>query len=108
MGENGHCSYSPDRRWVLNDTYPDAERMQTLLLYEPDTDRRIDLGRFHSPPAFSKDIRCDLHPRWSRDGCQISFDSVHDGTRQLYVMDVADVVGGTQGTQTNTPTRGPG
>ncbi len=32
---DGHCSYSPDRRWILTDTYPDAEHRRTLLLYRP-------------------------------------------------------------------------
>ncbi len=93
-GQDGHCSYSPDRRWVLNDTYPDAEGMRTLMLYEVATDRRIDIGRFlsHSPPL--AELRCDLHPRWNRAGTQVCFDSVHEGSRQIYVVDVEAVVSG--------------
>jgi Tol biopolymer transport system component len=36
----------------------------------------------------------DLHGRWSRDGYRICFDSAFEGRRQLYVTDVADIVGG--------------
>jgi hypothetical protein len=90
---DGHCSYSPDRRWVLTDTYPDEEHMRTLLLYDPAANRRVPLGRFLSPPALTGAFRCDLHPRWSRDGRQVCFDSVHTGERQMYVIDVADIVG---------------
>ena len=36
LTRDGHCSYSPDRRWILNDTYPDADRMQTLMLFRPE------------------------------------------------------------------------
>lgn len=32
--------------------------------------------------------RCDLHPRWRPDGKQIGFNSVREGSRQVYVMDV--------------------
>ena len=53
----------------------------------------IDIGRFYVVPKITGEIRCDLHPRWSRDGRQICFDSVHEGTRQIYVMDVAPIVG---------------
>jgi len=92
---DGHCSYSPDRRWVITDTYPDkAESKRTLMLYQPAANRRVDIGRFLAPAAFGGDIRCDLHPRWSRDGKQVCFDSVHEGTRQMYVADLAALVAG--------------
>jgi len=89
---DGHCSYSPDRRWILTDTYPDAERMRTLILYRPEDDYRVNIGRFFAPKKLDGEIRCDLHPRWSRDGTQVCFDSVHEGTRQIYVVDVEDIV----------------
>ncbi len=84
---DGHCSYSPDGRWVLTDTYPDAAGNRTLIAYHPATNRRVDLGAFYSPPQLRDEIRCDLHPRWSRDGRKICFDSAHEGNRQVYVVD---------------------
>lgn len=30
----------------------------------------------------------DLHPRWSYDGTTVFFDSIHDGSRQIYVVKV--------------------
>lgn len=89
---DGHCSYSPDRRWILTDTYSDSAGMRTLLLYRPRDESRVELGRFLSPPQLAGELRCDLHPRWSRDGRQVCFDSAHEGTRQMYVVDVADVL----------------
>lgn len=92
---DGHCSYSPDGRWILTDTYPDSEEHErTLILYRPDDDHRVDVGRFYSPPELQGEIRCDLHPRWSRDGRRVCFDSMHEGSRQLYVMEVSAVVEG--------------
>lgn len=87
---DGHCSFSPDGRWVLTDTYPDAEHMRTLMLYNWASGERIDIGRFLSPPV-NWEIRCDLHPRWSRDGRKVCIDSVHEGTRQVYVLDVSAI-----------------
>jgi Tol biopolymer transport system component len=94
LTEDGHCSYSPDRQWVLTDTYPDDRHERTLLLYHPESGRRLDLGRFHSPPALEGECRCDLHPRWSRDGRRVCFDSAHEGTRQMYVLDVTQWIEG--------------
>lgn len=90
MPRDGHCSYSPDgaRRFILNDTLPDRERGIDLYVYDTRHRRRTDLGRFWSPPSLINDFRCDLHPRWSRDGRQVCFDSAHEGSRQLYVADV--------------------
>jgi hypothetical protein len=95
LPRDGHCSYSPDRRWVLNDTYPDADRMQTLMLYRPEDDLRVEVGKFHLPPELTGPVRCDLHPRWNRDGTRVCIDSAHvDATRQLYVVDVSAITGG--------------
>lgn len=90
LDRDGHCSYSPDGRWVLTDCYPDpAKPIRTLMLYEPATNRRIDIGHFYSPPELTGEIRCDLHPRWNRDGTQVCLDSAHEGMRQIYVVNVA-------------------
>ncbi len=89
---DGHCSYSPDRRWILTDTYPDEQNFRTLILFRPEDGLRVDIGRFYSPPHLSGPIRCDLHPRWSRDGLSVCIDSAHEGTRQVYVINVSEVV----------------
>jgi hypothetical protein len=90
----GHCSYSPDRRWILTDQYPAPKtRERALILYDPAMDRRIDIGRFYAPPALDGPTRVDLHPRWSRDGRQVCIDSVHEGSRRMYVGDVSAIVG---------------
>jgi hypothetical protein len=37
-------------------------------------------------------LHCDLHPRWSPNGEKISFDSIHEGTRQIYVLNVKEII----------------
>jgi hypothetical protein len=89
---DGHCTYSPDLRWILTDTYPDAEKKRTLLLYDPAEKQRVDIGRFYAPPELSGELRCDLHPRWNRAGTQVCIDSLHEGQRQMYALDASAVV----------------
>ncbi len=92
--EDGHCTFSPDKCWVLNDTYPDSYQLRTLMLFHPESNKRIDLARLYSPKdKWWGEIRCDLHPRWNRDGTQVCIDSVHNGQRQMYVLDVSRIVG---------------
>lgn len=96
MPLNGHCTYLSDNDWVLNDTYPQGEeRLQDLYLYHVPSDRRVDLGRFHSPEAYTETLRCDLHPRSSPDGSKVVIDSAHGGNgRQMYLFEVGEITGG--------------
>jgi hypothetical protein len=88
---DGHMTYSPDGQWLLTDEYQGGDNKQPLLLFHLATKRLIEVGRFGAP--LRGEIRCDLHPRWSRDGKQVCFDSTHEMTRQMYVADVGEVVG---------------
>ncbi len=89
---DGHPSFSPDRRWILTDTYPDKSRKQHLLLYEVATKKLVEVGSFFAPLKFSNALRCDLHPRWSPDGQQISIDSTYEGKRMTYILDVSSLI----------------
>ena len=74
---------------MLTDTYPDAESRRSLMVFDWERGRRIDLGRFFSLPLESP-VRCDLHPRWSRDGTRVCIDSTHEGERQMYVLHLGE------------------
>jgi len=94
MTVNGHCTYLPGQRWILNDTYPDRDRNQNPYLYEVRTGRRVPLGHFHAGSEYAGEWRCDLHPRFSPDGKKVVIDSTHGGNgRQLYFIDISSIVG---------------
>lgn len=85
---DGHCSYSPDRKWLMSDEYPDKQGNRALFLFEPATQRLEEAGRFYGPFPSDHETRTDLHARWNRDGSQICIDSIHEGPRAMYVLDV--------------------
>lgn len=94
MTVNGHCTYLPGSRFILNDTYPDKQRNQHPYLYDTQTGARHPLGHFLSPAEYNGEWRCDNHPRSSPDGTKVVIDSPHGGQgRQLYLIDVAGIVG---------------
>lgn len=95
LTENGHMTFSPiDTNWLLSDTYPDPRTNERLLiLYDLKRGVRHDLGSLYTDPGLRKENRCDLHPRWSRDGGSVCIDSVHEAERQMYIVDVSSITG---------------
>lgn len=93
LTRDGHLSYLPGGRFLLNDTYPGRERIQHPHLFELETGRVVPLGHFHSPPEYRGEWRCDTHPRFSPDGRQVVIDSTHEGEgRQMYRIDLSGLV----------------
>ncbi len=92
---DGHLTYVPGtgNQWILNDSYPDRQRLQHLHLFHIPTNRRVALGHFPLPPEYQGEWRCDLHPCASRDGKSVIFDSPHEGGRQVYLVDIREIVG---------------
>ena len=92
LSNDGHPSYCPtDKSLVVFDTYPSRSRVQEVKLGR-DNDTKGDsvkvIARVFSPFKYDNDTRCDLHPRWSRDGKKVCFDSVFEGHRGLYVVEI--------------------
>ena len=91
FAEDNHMSYSPDRKFLVNDTYADIHNMQSLRIYHFETNTCIELGKFYTMPRSVIDIRCDLHPRWNETGSMISFDSTHEGRRGIYLVQFEEI-----------------
>lgn len=85
---DGHPQFSPAENTMVTDSYPDRKRFQYLTNYNLDTGDLRNLAAIKSPFKFRGDIRCDLHPRWNRDGSAICFDSSHTGNRSLCILDL--------------------
>ncbi|WP_394155660.1 hypothetical protein [Loktanella salsilacus] len=116
---DGHPMLNPAHPSViLTDTYPNEAGVRELMLYHEATQTRTDLGVFRKLDdeptkeilaevtahlkatldvamptdiyAFTRSgLHCDLHPRWSADGKTAAFDSIHEGSRQIYAIDVS-------------------
>lgn len=93
QGLAGHLVFSPDGKTMLADTYPSPEQIQTLALVESVTGKFVKLGEFrHSVPEAVGDVRCDLHPRWCRDGKRVTVDSIDDGRRGVYLLELPEKI----------------
>lgn len=88
---DGHCSYSSDNKWMLTDSYPEKDNFRRLFLYNLSEHIACEIGSFYADPSYPAPTRCDLHPNWSRDNRQVCIDSIHEGNRQMYVIDVSGI-----------------
>ncbi len=91
LNTDGHCSYSPDRRYVITDTYPNRKRLASVYLCTENDNKARRIARVFSPFRYDNDCRCDLHPRWNREGTQICIDSIHFGKRGMYVIPIPKI-----------------
>jgi hypothetical protein len=90
---DGHQSYLPGGEWMVYDHYPYQTGDRPLNLLHVPTGRQFEIGRFESPPQYTGEWRCDLHPRHSRDGNSLVIDSAHESDgRQMYMLDISELV----------------
>lgn len=88
--QDGHPMFSPDRKWMITDTYV-FKGQQPLILYSMEDGKRYDVAAFPAHPDFLEpSLKCDLHPRLDRSGRRVAVDSAHSGERQLYVVDIGE------------------
>lgn len=113
---DGHPMTCPtDRNICICDTYPQKDKHRDLFFYDFAKNERQNVGRFfmgnqspdtalfaeytkgvdhkilsimsHKLFSFTRSgLHCDLHPRWNADGTMAIFDSIHEGTRQIYAV----------------------
>ena len=92
MSNDGHPSYSPDGNFIITDSYANRSRLCSLTLLREKVSDGRRIARVFEPFKYDNDTRCDLHPRWNRKGTQICFDSVFEGHRGLYTIDVSNLL----------------
>ena len=115
---DGHPMLNPVwSDWIALDTYPLETGDRELMLLHVPTAKRVELGRYPllteeadsgvvaeveeaireqlsvnfdaEQYAFTRSgLHCDLHPRWDAPGANVVFDSIHEGTRQIYCVEV--------------------
>lgn len=92
LSNDGHPSYCPtDNGLVVFDSYPNRARIADIKLVRDNDVEAKDLrviAKVFAPFKYDNDTRCDLHPRWSRDGKKVCFDSVFEGKRGLYIINI--------------------
>jgi hypothetical protein len=92
LNSDGHQSFINSNEFIT-DTYPDKYRMAKLFRVDIKNDNVKLLSSVYAPKQFQtktyyNHIACDLHPRVSRNGEYVCFDSPRTGKRAIYVMKI--------------------
>lgn len=82
---DGHPSFTPDRRFMFTDTYPDSRHYQSLYVYDIISKKHLLLATFYAYYENSPSS-CDLHPKLSRDGNYLVVDSAYDDKHHMMVF----------------------
>ena len=86
---DGHLVFSPNGKFLCSDGYWNSNKERNFVLIRVEDEAVRSLGTYFVPEEYQEQYsRCDLHARWRPDGSQIAFNSVHEGTRQVYISEV--------------------
>jgi hypothetical protein len=90
---DGHPMIARSHSWLVTDFYPDKSGRLPVILYNAERKEREDAQVFaHRPRSSDTDVKCDLHPRWSRDERMVAVDTCEAGFRQIRILDVSDII----------------
>lgn len=85
---DGHPSIYNNK--MVFDTYPNRQQFKSLFLMDTQSNELSKVLELYEPFKFFGYTRCDLHPRWSKDGKSIFIDSTHTGKRHVYYLNLPD------------------
>ena len=89
LDKDWHCLYSPDGKFMSGETYWTRNFERPWVLVRLSDGMTKPIGSFYVPKEYRPGYwRCDLHARYRPDGRQIAFNSVHEGSRQVYIFDI--------------------
>lgn len=85
--DDGHPTYIESKLAILLDTYPDLFKQRSLLYYNFKKDQTEIIARFDDFDNFTKEFRCDLHPRINNKANRICIDRIINGKRAISIFD---------------------
>ena len=62
--------------------------LKSDVLVDLKNNKTYEVATLYSPLRFRGQVRCDLHPRWDRQGKYVCVDSTSSGKREMIVFEV--------------------
>ena len=84
---DGHPSFTADGRYMITDSYPDAEGFQRLIVFDTATKKALLLARMYAP-FYGTPANCDLHPKLSNGSRLVVVDTVYTGKHKMVAFEI--------------------
>ncbi|MBR3228255.1 MAG: hypothetical protein IKF68_06900 [Erysipelotrichaceae bacterium] len=89
--DDGHPTVL-NERYIITDSYPDYTCRSKLMLIDLKEKKVTVIGEFYSYKKYQDDRRCDLHPRIDNEGNRLTVDSVCQGRRNIFHLDINKMI----------------
>lgn len=97
---SGHPAMHPDGRHIVTDNYPQeplafGDGTVPMRLCDIQTGEDLYLCRIQTVPPYNGEkgeLRVDPHPAWDYSFTRVAFNACPDGTRRLYIADLAGML----------------
>jgi WD40 repeat protein len=89
IGDLHPMTHPADENKIVADSKPDRWGNQQLFIFDIETGQHFHVGSFKNPKEYHGSVRCDLHPRWDREGEYIAVDSTERGKRSLILTRIS-------------------
>lgn len=89
LKEDGHPTFIPSSNDLITDTYPNINRIQSLIYYHFKSNNYSVIHSSYVPDSFKGEIRCDFHPRLSNSGSFVCIDELIDFRRTMKIIDIS-------------------
>ena len=96
LAPGGHPSMEPRCKYLITDAFPDKGRAVALRLVDIAAGKEetvCRLGTIDRNAPANPVFRLAGHPVWSRDYRRVCFQAAPEGVRQLFIADLAKLVG---------------
>jgi len=91
---DGHPMRSPVvKELFVTDSRANRIREDNVVIFNKINCKKVTVARFFMPVAYRDQVRCDLHPRWDREGRYIVADIVSKGRRAMAVVNIQAALG---------------
>lgn len=82
---DGHPSFTKDGRYMVTDSYPDAEKYRRLIVFDRITHKSIIAARLYAG-LYETPAKCDLHPKLCKDNNLLVVDTAYPGKHKMIVF----------------------